>query len=93
MAALSLSTVDPCRPQPEAPRPSGAEQEGPKLKQEPFVGGPRPTLTKLQVIEFHSLSFALALLFYSPRSSFPNSSRSRKEITHAAHKRFSLPLH
>ncbi len=62
MALLSLRTVDPCPPQPEAPRPSGAEQEGPKLKQEPFVGGPRPTLTKLQVIEFHSLSFAPALL-------------------------------
>uniref|UniRef100_A0A671RZV5 Glutathione S-transferase C-terminal domain-containing protein-like n=1 Tax=Sinocyclocheilus anshuiensis TaxID=1608454 RepID=A0A671RZV5_9TELE len=48
MALLSLSTVDPCPPQPEALRPSGAEQEGPKLKQEPFVGGPRPTLSKLQ---------------------------------------------
>ncbi|XP_073698880.1 glutathione S-transferase C-terminal domain-containing protein [Garra rufa] len=48
MALLSLSTTDPCPPQPEAPQPSGAEQEGPKLKQEPFIGGPRPTLTKLQ---------------------------------------------
>ncbi|KAK2909226.1 hypothetical protein Q8A67_005063 [Cirrhinus molitorella] len=48
MALLSLSLVDPCPPQLEAPQPSGAEQEGPKPKQEPFVGGPRPTLTKLQ---------------------------------------------
>ncbi|XP_016429830.1 glutathione S-transferase C-terminal domain-containing protein-like isoform X2 [Sinocyclocheilus rhinocerous] len=48
MALLSLSTADPCPPQPENPQPSGAEQEGPKLKQEPFIGGPRPTLTKLQ---------------------------------------------
>uniref|UniRef100_A0A671SK77 Glutathione S-transferase C-terminal domain-containing protein n=1 Tax=Sinocyclocheilus anshuiensis TaxID=1608454 RepID=A0A671SK77_9TELE len=48
MALLSLSTADPCPPQPENPQPSGAEQEGPQLKQEPFIGGPRPTLTKLQ---------------------------------------------
>lgn len=48
MALFSLSSVDPCPPQPEAPRSSGAEQDGPKLKQEPFIGGPRPTLTKLQ---------------------------------------------
>ncbi|RXN09126.1 glutathione S-transferase C-terminal domain-containing [Labeo rohita] len=48
MALLSLSMTDPCPPQTEAPLPSGADQEGPKLKQEPFIGGPRPTLTKLQ---------------------------------------------
>uniref|UniRef100_A0A673N8R4 Glutathione S-transferase C-terminal domain-containing protein n=1 Tax=Sinocyclocheilus rhinocerous TaxID=307959 RepID=A0A673N8R4_9TELE len=48
MALLSLSTVDPCPPQLEALQPSGAKQEGPKLKQEPFVGGPRLTLSKLQ---------------------------------------------
>uniref|UniRef100_A0A672LG02 Glutathione S-transferase C-terminal domain-containing protein n=1 Tax=Sinocyclocheilus grahami TaxID=75366 RepID=A0A672LG02_SINGR len=48
MALLSLSTADPCPPQPENPQPSGAEQEGPQLEQEPFIGGPRPTLTKLQ---------------------------------------------
>ncbi|KAK7161320.1 hypothetical protein R3I94_004104 [Phoxinus phoxinus] len=48
MALFSPSSVDPCPPQPEAPRSSGAEQDGPKLKQEPFIGGPRPTLTKLQ---------------------------------------------
>ncbi|CAM4475701.1 unnamed protein product [Leuciscus chuanchicus] len=48
MALFSLSSVDPCPPQPEAPRSGGAEQDGPKLKQEPFIGGPRPTLTKLQ---------------------------------------------
>lgn len=72
MALLSLSMADPCPLHPENPQPSGAEQEGPKVKQEPFIGGPRPTLTKLQVIEFHSLSFSPALLFYSPRSSSPN---------------------
>ncbi|XP_052459047.1 glutathione S-transferase C-terminal domain-containing protein-like [Carassius gibelio] len=48
MALLGLSTADPCPPQPENPQPSEAEEEGPKLKQEPFIGGPRPTLTKLQ---------------------------------------------
>uniref|UniRef100_A0A8C1TYR5 Glutathione S-transferase C-terminal domain-containing protein n=1 Tax=Cyprinus carpio TaxID=7962 RepID=A0A8C1TYR5_CYPCA len=48
MALLSLSMADPCPLQPENPQPSGAEQEGPKVKQEPFIGGPRPTLTKLQ---------------------------------------------
>ncbi|XP_073717108.1 glutathione S-transferase C-terminal domain-containing protein [Misgurnus anguillicaudatus] len=48
MALLNLSTTDPCPPQPEFPRPSGAEQESPTVKQEPFIGGPRPTLTKLQ---------------------------------------------
>ncbi|XP_051754883.1 glutathione S-transferase C-terminal domain-containing protein [Ctenopharyngodon idella] len=48
MALFTLSSVDPCPPKPEAPRSSGAEQEGPERKQEPFIGGPRPTLTKLQ---------------------------------------------
>ncbi|XP_059408760.1 glutathione S-transferase C-terminal domain-containing protein-like [Carassius carassius] len=48
MALLGLSTADLCPSQPENPQPSEAEQKGPKLKQEPFTGGPRPTLTKLQ---------------------------------------------
>lgn len=88
MALFSLSSVDPCPPKPEAPRSSGAEQEGPERKQEPFVGGPRPTLTKLQVIEFHFLSFSPALLLFY--FILLNSSLSRKEITHAAHRRASL---
>ncbi|XP_043100860.1 LOW QUALITY PROTEIN: glutathione S-transferase C-terminal domain-containing protein-like [Puntigrus tetrazona] len=48
MALLGLSTVDLCPAQPVAPRPSAAEQESSETKQEPFVGGPRPTLGKLQ---------------------------------------------
>ncbi|XP_059410617.1 glutathione S-transferase C-terminal domain-containing protein-like isoform X2 [Carassius carassius] len=58
MALLSLSTVDPCPPQPEALRPSGAKQEGPKLKQEPLVGGLRPTLSKLQENGIDAVSVA-----------------------------------
>ncbi|KAA0721982.1 Glutathione S-transferase C-terminal domain-containing protein [Triplophysa tibetana] len=48
MALLSLGTADPCPSHPEPPRPIEAEQKSPTIKQEPFIGGPRPTLTKLQ---------------------------------------------
>ncbi|XP_057188337.1 glutathione S-transferase C-terminal domain-containing protein isoform X2 [Triplophysa rosa] len=48
MALLSLGTADPCPPHPEPPRPIEAEQKSPAVMQEPFIGGPRPTLTKLQ---------------------------------------------
>ncbi|XP_051559229.1 glutathione S-transferase C-terminal domain-containing protein isoform X2 [Myxocyprinus asiaticus] len=48
MALHSLNAADPCPPHPEAPQPSEAQHKAPKLKQQPFIGGPRPTLTKLQ---------------------------------------------
>ncbi|NP_001019633.1 glutathione S-transferase C-terminal domain-containing protein isoform X1 [Danio rerio] len=45
MVFLTLSAADPCLTQQDAP-PQASEE--PKPKQEPFIGGPRPTLTKLQ---------------------------------------------
>lgn len=67
MALLSLGTADPFPSHPEPPLPIEAEQKSPTIKQEPFIGGPRPTLTKLQVIEFlfrFSLYFILLSLLF-----------------------------
>ncbi|KAG9275626.1 glutathione S-transferase C-terminal domain-containing protein [Astyanax mexicanus] len=48
MALFSPQVKTPCYSPPEAPRGTEAEPEKPKPSQEHFIGGPRPTLTKLQ---------------------------------------------
>ncbi|XP_072534592.1 glutathione S-transferase C-terminal domain-containing protein [Salminus brasiliensis] len=48
MALFSPQVKRPCSPQAEVTRTSEVEQEKPKPSQEHFIGGPRPTLTKLQ---------------------------------------------
>ncbi|KAI4883378.1 hypothetical protein NFI96_013593 [Prochilodus magdalenae] len=48
MALFRPQVSGPCSPQPEAALTSEAEQTNPRPPQEHFVGGPRPTLTKLQ---------------------------------------------
>uniref|UniRef100_W5KSF8 Glutathione S-transferase C-terminal domain-containing protein n=1 Tax=Astyanax mexicanus TaxID=7994 RepID=W5KSF8_ASTMX len=48
MALFSPQVKTPFYSPPEAPRGTEAEPEKPKPSQEHFIGGPRPTLTKLQ---------------------------------------------
>ncbi|XP_030644121.1 glutathione S-transferase C-terminal domain-containing protein [Chanos chanos] len=49
MVLFAVQPVEvPASPQPEALLPSDAEQENLRPPEKPFVGGPRPTLTKLQ---------------------------------------------
>ncbi|XP_066536170.1 glutathione S-transferase C-terminal domain-containing protein [Hoplias malabaricus] len=48
MALFSPQVTGPRSTQPETPIPSEVEQEKARPSQEHFIGGPRPTLTKLQ---------------------------------------------
>ncbi|TRY65926.1 hypothetical protein DNTS_012337 [Danionella cerebrum] len=48
MSFLNICTVEPSTAQPEDQRSRREEHQVPNPKSEPFIGGPRPTLTKLQ---------------------------------------------
>ncbi|XP_034158715.2 glutathione S-transferase C-terminal domain-containing protein isoform X2 [Pangasianodon hypophthalmus] len=48
IALFSPQVPQPCSTQPDAPHCPESDQENPAPSQEHFVGGPRPTLTKLQ---------------------------------------------
>lgn len=63
IALFRPQVPQPCSTQAYTPHCLESEQESPAPPQERFVGGPRPTLTKLQVIQRNFPHFCFLFLY------------------------------